>query len=102
MDKNIIKAIKKFAELANKEFPIQKVVLYGSYAKGTQRKDSDIDVAVILDSYDGDILKANGKLFALVRNIDVRIEPIILEMKHDKSGFIESILKYGKVVFSAN
>lgn len=102
MDKNIIKAVKRFAELAKKEFPIQKVVLYGSYAKRTQRKDSDIDVAVILNNYDGDILKANGKLFALVRNIDVRIEPIILEMNHDKSGFIESIMKYGKVIFSAN
>ncbi|MEW6701830.1 MAG: nucleotidyltransferase domain-containing protein [Bacteroidota bacterium] len=102
MDKNIIKAIKKFTELANKEFPIQKVILYGSYAKKTQRKESDIDVAVILHDYDGDILKANGKLFALARDIDVRIEPIILEMKYDKSGFIESIIKYGKVIFSAN
>ena len=102
MDRTIIKSIKKFAELVSREFAVKKIILYGSYAKGTPNENSDIDVAVILDRYEGDILKANSRLFALVRDIDVRIEPILLELEHDKSGFIESIMRNGKVVFSSN
>ncbi len=36
----------------------------------------------------------------MLRNIDDRIEPVLLEEKNDKSGFLESILEYGKVVYS--
>ncbi len=101
MDRKIIKSVKKFAALAIKEFSVKKIILYGSYANGTQNEYSDIDVAVILDKFDGDILKANSRLFSLVRDVDVRIEPVLLEIAHDKSGFIDSISRYGKVVFSS-
>jgi predicted nucleotidyltransferase len=30
-------------------FPVKKVLLYGSYAKGQATKDSDIDIAVVVD-----------------------------------------------------
>lgn len=30
-------------------FPVKKVLLYGSYARGEATEDSDIDVAVVLD-----------------------------------------------------
>jgi len=101
MDRKIIKSIEKFAEIVNKEFDVKKIILYGSYAKGTNNDYSDIDVAVICDKYDGDVLKANSRLFSIVRDIDVRIEPILLELQNDRSGFIDSISKYGKVVYSS-
>ncbi len=102
MDRKVINSVKRFTAMVNKEFSVKKVILYGSYAKGTQNEYSDIDIAVVLDKFEGDILKANSRLFALVRAVDVRIEPVILESDFDKSGFIESISKYGKVIFSAN
>ncbi|MCL4549271.1 MAG: nucleotidyltransferase domain-containing protein [Bacteroidetes bacterium] len=102
MDRKVIASVKRFAKEVRKEFPVKKIILFGSYANGTEREDSDIDVAVIVDKYNGNIITANGKLFSLVRKIDVRIEPILLETQYDKSGFVRSILRSGKVIFSAN
>ena len=76
--------------------------MYGSYAEGTPREDSDIDVAVVLESVDDDFLKSETKLYRLKRDIDPRIEPVLLEEKNDKSGFLEEILKMGKIIYSAD
>lgn len=75
------------------------VILYGSYAKGTAHEGSDIDIAVICDSIGDDFLKKSQQLFKLRRDIDSRIEPILLEQGNDKSGFCEEILKTGKVIY---
>jgi predicted nucleotidyltransferase len=46
--KEIEDIIKKFVtELKKKEIKIIKVFLFGSYAKGNDREDSDIDVAIV-------------------------------------------------------
>ena len=103
MDKRtVIKSVKKYADTVKKFFPVKKIILYGSYANGTPREDSDIDVAVILESVDDDFLKSETKLFRLKRDIDPRIEPILIEEKNDKSGFLEEILKIGKIIYSAD
>ena len=52
------------------------MLLYGSYAKGTARTDSDIDVAVFLDYPDHKKrLELAAKLFHFAGDIDVEIEP---------------------------
>ncbi len=44
----VIKEVEKYvAFLKSDRLPINAVYIFGSYAKGKQRKDSDIDVAVI-------------------------------------------------------
>ena len=50
IDLDILNIVKKYVEKITKEFTITAVYLFGSYAKGTEHKDSDIDVAIILDS----------------------------------------------------
>ena len=46
--KNSIKKIlAQFIEETRKRIPVEKIILFGSYAKGTPRKTSDIDIAVI-------------------------------------------------------
>ena len=77
------------------------VVLYGSYIKGTATEDSDIDIAVICDSIEEDYLEKSQQLFKLRRGIDSRIEPVLLELGNDKSGFCEEIIRTGKVLYSA-
>lgn len=42
----VIKKVKKYIADISSICPIDKAVLFGSYAKGTQVKDSDIDIAV--------------------------------------------------------
>lgn len=78
---------------------VNKIVLYGSCAKGTMHEDSDIDVAVIVDSIKGNYLDARVKLFRLKRDLDDRIEPILLINKDDPSDFLPHVLSTGKILF---
>jgi predicted nucleotidyltransferase len=80
-------------------FHIQKVILYGSWVWGTPDDDSDIDVAVAVDRIDEDYLEALIKLYEISNTVDIRIEPILLEEKHDLSGFLKHILNHGEVLY---
>jgi len=103
MDKQIvIERVKQYADLVRQNFNVRKVILYGSYAKGTAREnESDIDVAIILDRLDDDLLMSEAKLFRLRRNIDIRIEPVLLEESDDKTGFLDEIMKTGEIIYNA-
>ena len=98
MDQEIIAKLKKFGELAKKILPFDRMILYGSYASGNPGKDSDIDVAIVVESLGKDYLEKSAALFHLVWDIDTRIEPILLSPANDKSGFLESIEKKGIVI----
>ena len=98
----VINRVKQFAEVVRQNFQVKKIILYGSYAKGSASKHSDIDVAVVLDSNEEDLLTSEAKLFKLRRDIDVRIEPVLLDDKNDKSGFLEEITKTGEIIYSAD
>jgi predicted nucleotidyltransferase len=103
MDKTTaIRHVKQYADVVRQNFNVKKVILYGSYSRGSARKDSDIDVAVVLSRIDEDFLMAEAKLFRLRRKIDTRIEPVLLEESNDKSGFLEEILKTGEVIYNAD
>ena len=83
-----------------KRFYVKLAYLFGSQAKGTAHDDSDIDVAVVFKNIDDDYLETAAKLFQLRRNIDSRIEPVVLEENHDPGGFLEEITKTGNIIFS--
>ncbi|HHY97395.1 MAG TPA: HEPN domain-containing protein [Firmicutes bacterium] len=102
MDKaEAIKLVKKYSRLLSRRFPAKMVILYGSYAKGTARPDSDIDVAIVVDKFDGDLLDAHMKLFQLRRNVDIRIEPVLIDESSERDGFLKEILSTGYVVYRA-
>ncbi|MDQ1284252.1 MAG: uncharacterized protein QG620_600 [Patescibacteria group bacterium] len=68
--------VKKYArELKKAKYPFSAMYLFGSYAKGKPRKDSDIDVAVVSSELDKNWDKARFKLWHLTVNVDTRIEP---------------------------
>ena len=98
----VINRVKQFADVVRQNFQVKKIILYGSYAKGSAGKHSDIDVAVVLDSNEEDLLTSKAKLFKLRRDIDVRIEPVLLDEKNDRSGFLEEITKTGEIIYSAD
>lgn len=77
------------------------VVLYGSHAKGTERPDSDIDVAVVVDKLEGNFLDTYRKLFRLRRDVDIRIEPVLIEESNEETGFLKEVLSTGYVVYRA-
>ncbi len=99
-ERTVIELVNAFADIVRQHFTVQKIILYGSQARGTARKDSDIDVAIVFKRIDDDYLKTAARLFQLRRNIDSRIEPAIFEENHDPSGFLEDIMKTGTLIFS--
>lgn len=101
MDIEVTEKVKEYAEAVKNLMPVKMIVLYGSYAKNTERPSSDIDIAVVVDKIKGNYLEQSRQLFHLVWDIDTRIEPVLLSTREDKSGFLESILKYGKIIYQA-
>ena len=59
-----------------------KVYLYGSYSKGNPNPWSDIDVAVIIPTLEGDWLKLSIALNRNVRKVSLLIEPVLMTEDH--------------------
>src|SRR5450759_4774287 len=99
MDKNeVIRIVSKYKLLVSKHFDIESMILFGSYAKGNQKDDSDIDVAIVVNSITQDFFSYAPLLWKLRREIDDRIEPILIEKNKDESGFLKEILKTGLII----
>lgn len=96
----VVDHVRQYADLVRRHFDVRSIVLFGSYAKGNPREESDIDVAVILDELKEDWLTSAAKLHSLTRDIDILIEPVILDPAHDRSGFLEHVMATGEVIYS--
>jgi len=96
-----VEKVKRYAEAVRQNFPVRKIILYGSYAKKSAKEGSDIDVAVVMRRFEGDWLLSRAKLFKLRSDIDLMIEPVLLEEENDPSGFLADILKTGEIIYSA-
>ena len=100
MDKNdALESVKRFSAIVRTVFDPVAVVLYGSFARGTQNESSDIDVAVVVDRIEGDFLDQEASLFRMRREVDDRIEPVLLEKDDDRSGFLRNIMETGEIVY---
>ena len=96
MDKaEAISKVKEYSLLLKKFLPLEKVYLFGSYAKGINRTDSDIDVAIVVKQIDKDFFSVQPLLWKLRRQVDDRIEPILIERDNDQSGFLIEIQRSG-------
>ena len=75
MDKNeAIRIARRYVEAINLKFEVENAILFGSFAKGTNRKDSDIDIAIIFSSVD-DIIDLQIELMKMRSDDDLLIEP---------------------------
>lgn len=84
--KSIIKVVRKFVSALIKEgISVDKIILYGSYAKGRVRPNSDIDVAVVSKDFGKDTTEEGMLLFRIAGEIDPRIEPIPISVKSYKN-----------------
>jgi predicted nucleotidyltransferase len=93
--KEALSLARRFGMLARSRLPVASVWLYGSYAYGLAREESDIDVAVRLERNPGDHVAASKLLFKLRREIDIRLEPVLIDPEHDRSGFSEMVTQKG-------
>jgi predicted nucleotidyltransferase len=79
-------------------FYLYSAFLFGSYAKNTQREDSDIDIAIVLEDLDdSNRFNTQVQLMLLAADIDSRIEahPISKNRMNQSNPFAAEILKTG-------
>ena len=75
MDKSeAIKIAQRYLETVNKKYPVENAILFGSFAKGNNHPDSDIDLALIFKTVD-DIFDLQVELLSLRSDDDLLIEP---------------------------
>lgn len=97
----VIKEAKKYAKLIACYYSVKEVVLFGSYARGTQKPESDIDIAVVFKKTPDNVLSTEAELYRLGMEINSRIEPVLIDEKNDLGGFWKNISSYGKVIYKA-
>ena len=84
--------------LKQKGVDVLKVILFGSYAKGTAKPESDIDIAIISSQFGKNNLKEMMLLRRIALQIDSHIEPLPFSPKDldDRySTLAQEIIKYG-------
>jgi predicted nucleotidyltransferase len=100
MDKSqVVSLVRRYVSEVTKELQPERIVLFGSYVAGNAREESDIDIAVIYNSFSGDFLGTSSRLWSLGRSISPYIEPILLDRANDKSGFVGEVLKTGETMY---
>jgi predicted nucleotidyltransferase len=100
LDKNTARKIAKtYAVKVQNEYDVDKVVLFGSCVNGTPHEWSDIDIAVIINNFNGDWYKIEIELYRLRDNLSYDIEPHLLDENDDPSGFCEHVLKTGEIIY---
>ncbi len=89
-----------YAEDVRRVMPVEKAVLFGSYAKGYASEWSDVDICFFLKDYNG-----KGRVDILTEFLgmtgkypDIPIEPLVFESADMQNGnpFVREILTTGQ------
>ena len=100
MDKrDAIKIADEYIDTISKKYLILQAFLFGSFAKGTNHDQSDIDIAIVIDN-SSDIIDTQIDMMKLRRNVDLRIEPhpFISQDFNNDNPVVNEILKTGIVL----
>lgn len=88
----------QYVEAICKQYKVEAIILFGSYAKGTEHEDSDIDIAIVIDKFKDNIIEEEVEFMKLRKNIDYRIEPHIIRIqdyKEKNDPFIQEVIDTG-------
>ncbi|MEN6456413.1 MAG: nucleotidyltransferase domain-containing protein [Prolixibacteraceae bacterium] len=97
MDKReALKIANLYVDTLSQKYTVLQAYLFGSFAKGTNHDDSDIDVAIVVNHVP-DIIDTQIEMMKLRRKIDLRIEPHPFMSKdfNSENPVVNEILKYG-------
>ena len=99
--KNIKKILLKYKALLEKDdFPVDKIILYGSYSKGNFKPYSDIDVCILSDKFSKNKDYHETYLWKKVLEVDPRIEPVgyCFEDFKNIDPLVNEIQKHGIII----
>ncbi|MGA7271991.1 MAG: nucleotidyltransferase domain-containing protein [Acidimicrobiia bacterium] len=105
-DAAVVESVQSYLQaVAEQGIPVRFGVLYGSYAKGTEHKWSDIDLLVVSPLYDDKEQRTHENwtdLWVIAAHTDARIEPIPVGEKQfqegDASMIVEIARREGQII----
>jgi len=96
---------KHYANEVRRHLPVDKVYLFGSYAKGTADALSDVDICFFLRDYGGkERVEVGIYLLRIARGYKAYFEPLVFETSEIElnNPFVNEILHTGLEIVSAN
>ena len=102
-DNEIIEIVHRYIIELKKQYKIDYVFLFGSFADGTQHDGSDIDVAIISSDIKG-VYGERLNFMRITRKIDLRIEPHPISIEDyltNATSLVNEIRKHGIQLYAA-
>ena len=110
MPKRIEDIVYRFAQMMKLIFGsnLEKVIVYGSYARGNYRKNSDVDVMILVDLPENEIKKMENTVYDVAFDIEmetgVDISPVIKSRQQfeywvDTLPYYRNVREEGVTVF---
>lgn len=97
INREIMESIEKYIEKISQYYKIEAIILFGSYAKGTENENSDIDIAVISSDFKN-IIQDGADLIGFTWKIDTRIEPHPIrteDYENIATPFVQEVINTG-------
>ena len=97
----IIEIVKRIVD----SYKPEKIILFGSYAYGTPKKDSDLDLLIVKESSlprykrAREIRKHLWGISEIPKDILVYTQKEIDDWKEVEEAFITQVVKYGKIIY---
>ena len=112
MPKRIEDIVYRFAQMMKLIFGsnLDKVIVYGSYARGNYRKNSDVDVMILVDLPENEIKKMENTVYDVAFDIEmetgVDISPVIKSRQQfeywvDTLPYYRNVREEGVTVFES-
>lgn len=94
----IQKIVRAYIADLGKQIPIEKVIIFGSYAKGNPHEFSDVDIAIFSDYFKG-MSRIDNLYFLLLKAADYDIDLVpqgfTMDYYHEPVGLVSEIIKTG-------
>ena len=87
----------RYKAIVSERLPLKSLYLYGSYSKGNQTEDSDIDIAVVVERMSDNYFDDTPLLWKLKRKVSNLIEPVLLTEDFDNPLYAD-VLKSGILI----
>jgi len=93
-----LRLVRRYKTVIRPRFDVEpKVMMFGSYAKGSANPDSDIDVAVIVPTYGSRKFEIAESLWHDVDKVSFLIEPVLMA-EDRQSPLYDDVMRTGVLV----